>query len=103
MSHPARNSTEVLEAARWMIDHVGWVQEHYHTFADEDGSMTAFCAEGAIMSVIATSGKHNVNALARLGKVVPGGNVVRFNDNKKTTKEKVIDAFDRAIKKGVKR
>jgi hypothetical protein len=100
VSRDARNSTEVLQAAKWILENVGWVKKSYQK-SDDSGKIIAFCAEGALWAVeTGTYGIRN-RAMNRLEKVLKE-RIVVFNDNKKTTKQMVINAFNRAIKKGAK-
>lgn len=98
MSNPARTSTQVLKAARWLIDNIGWCQNQYQT-TDDKGKPIAFCAWGAVGAVEIDGDWRLIDrAMQRLHKAAPHGNVVSFNDRKSTTKEKVLKVFDRALK-----
>lgn len=100
----AKDSTEVLKAALWIIDNVGWVKGTFHK---ED--WTGFCALGAINMVDATP-VNKYEAKMRLVKLVPNkylgeglmtsipvSRIANFNDHPKTTKKKVINLFKKAI------
>lgn len=105
MSRPAKNSTEVLKAAKWILENVGWAQAVYEKHEGDvfSGKVIAYCAEGALDAVETVHFTTRLRAYKRLEKAIGGGkSIVGFNDHKKTTKKKVLNAFDRAIKKGAK-
>jgi hypothetical protein len=99
----AKNSTEVLKAALWMLENVGWVKGHYEQYDPSRTKTIAFCAEGAVLAV-EVGDKYGIRhrALDRLQKVCKFNNVIVFNDDKNTTKKMIVNAFKRAIKKGSK-
>jgi hypothetical protein len=99
----AKNSTEVLKAALWILENVGWIKGRACE-RNELGKVIGLCASGAIKAVNAVDYNLNVDAHTRVERVVRGtykwdcGNgIIGFNDNKSTTKEDVINAFKRAI------
>jgi hypothetical protein len=105
----AKNSTQVLQAALWLLDNIGWVKDQ-SVASDADGKITGFCAMGAVDQVIADR-RHKNRASARLSALAPTvtiegerqqKNVVAFNDHPKTTRKQVANLFKRAIKKGSK-
>lgn len=105
MNRAARNSTQVLKAAKWIVENVGWCQGEYSTF--KNGKENAFCVEGAMRAVeVGTNFSARHIALARLEKTIHDmtgkSSMIAFNDDKKTTKQMVLQAFDRAINKGTK-
>lgn len=95
----AKNVKQVLQAARWMIDNVGWCQYRFTAY-DTQGKIAGFCLSGAFDRVQADS---STIELARrfVRKSLPKGfeTLPGFNDNKKTTKKKVLNLLDRLIKK----
>lgn len=96
----AKTSTEVLQAAKWMIDNVGWCKKVF-TRTDEKGKVLGMCATQAIFSVEVDDAHIRVEAHNRLEKVMDGS-VVGFNDADKTRKRDIIRAFNKAIEKGAK-
>jgi hypothetical protein len=105
----AKNSTQVLQAALWLLDNIGWVKNQDLARA-VDGKITGFCAGGALSKVIA-DWQHKARAMERLHAVAPTvtiegvkcqKNAVAFNDHPKTTRKQVVNLFKRAIKKGSK-
>lgn len=96
----AKNSTEVLKAGKWILENVGWVQGTSFK-KNNEGKYVGFCSSGVLNMVEISHFKHYTDAYTRLSRAM-GGSVVVFNDDKSTTKEKVLKAFDRAIKKEIK-
>lgn len=110
----AKTVKEVLVAARWIIENVGWCQWHFAKSGDKEvwmgrrttiekaaqeagvSKVDCFCALGAINAVEADYD------LKRSAAVVidnhTGGSVSTWNDTDGRTKEEVLDLFDRAIK-----
>lgn len=99
----AKNSTEVLKAVKWMLENIGWTQNHSYQYDDETGKITAMCISGAIRQVEALP-QHRDRAMQRLNALVPAkmGHAVTFNDHEKTTKKMVINLINRALRKGSK-
>ncbi len=95
----AKNSTEVLKAAQWMLENVGWIKGH-SVKRDDQNKIIGFCSIGALYHV-ETNRTVRQLAEARLGDAM-GGSIISFNDADETTKRKVINAFKRAIKNGSK-
>jgi hypothetical protein len=93
----AKNGTEVLKAARWMLDNIGWVQNHYRQ-DDSTGKAIGFCAVGALETVKTKKYGATNSAFKRLRAVVDHGLIVEFNDAPGRTKQEVLNAFDQAIK-----
>jgi hypothetical protein len=92
----AKNSTEVLKAAKWILENVGWIKGEF-TKRDKKGNYLGFCAAGALSAVRKSDPDDWMKARERLAKQM-GCPIASFNDDKKTTKKMVIDAFDRAIR-----
>jgi len=92
----AKTVKQVLEAARWMLENVGWVKYQY--VAKVNGKYVGLCAFGALEMVEAEN-NHLVQAQDRLREEMDGS-IIRFNDRPDITKRMVINAFKRAIKNG---
>ena len=105
----ANSAKEVLIAAKWIIENVGWCQRS--SAKDIDGLTVidflnvpghCYCAYGAA-TVVDTDDIHRREAMRLVSKNIPDTtgvvvwNIINFNDDSKTTKEKVIKAFDKAI------
>lgn len=109
----AKTVKEVLVAARWIIENVGWCKGEfaksgdksvwvgaYTTLEDaakeaEVSTVDAFCSLGAINAVDAN---HFLKEeAARIFHNSVGGSISYWNDNEKRTKSQVLKAFDRAI------
>jgi hypothetical protein len=104
---------EVLTAARWMIENVGWCQGSYYISKDEVGcfnpsfemgnasNVSCMCASGAVYLVEATKELQNQSLDFLWGTIGVGTevSVPDWNDQPKRTKEQVLAAFDRAIEK----
>lgn len=101
----AKTVKEVLVAARWMLENVGWCQGEYQKDReDKYGVPVAFCSTGAIYGVDkegSPSQKDYIEdlAISHLMDEISGGSVITWNDKPERTKEEVLAAFDRAIKK----
>lgn len=97
----AKNATEVLIAAKWILENVGWIKGQAVKYSN--GKYQGFCANSALSMVKASSG----GALSRAHDLLqnevgyPWG-IVHFNDKTSTTKKMVLDAFDKAIEKSRK-
>jgi hypothetical protein len=90
MTRPARTVREVLIAAKWLLEHIGWCQKHFEL--RHRGKPVAFCAVGAIQSV-------NAKSALRLSVlwIDVMQNIVDFNDAPSTTLPMVLARFDEAI------
>lgn len=104
----AKTAKEVLIAARWIIENVGWCQNAYYkdangetgwNFINPPVSVSCACASGAIYFVEADSELH-VAALNILFKNIPpiGTTISGWNDQPGRTKKQVLAAFNKAIK-----
>lgn len=103
----AKNSTEVLKAAKWLLENVGWIKGRSIKWNADNTRALGFCAHGAIVSVEAetTPVGYNVltmKALDRLCQAVKM-DVVNFNDHPHRSKKQVLAAFDKAIASTKKR
>lgn len=90
--------TRILKKAKALIKTHGWQQDNY------GDASCGFCALGAIR--VATSGSVNVPYDGNYGayfdarlifRNVVGGPIPSWNDRVGTTKEDVLEAFDKAI------
>lgn len=104
----AKSATEVLKAAKWILENIGWIQG-----ADKQinslGVPTGFCSVGAIRAVETTTAFEydspyldrdssiRGQAFRRLCKVM-NGRAILFNDVRGRTKQQILKAFDQAIK-----
>jgi len=108
-SNRAKTIKEVLVAAKWMIENIGWCQEDLVIY-DRNNNEEAFCATGAI-SYVNGYGERSIvkdNAIRVLANAIDGyqihdtttclDTIVNFNDWSETTKNKVLSKFDKAIK-----
>jgi hypothetical protein len=94
----AKNSTDVLKAALWMLENVGWTKHQSYELDDMGmGKYVGFCSLGAIDKVEADP-LFKDEAVDRLRKTVGHYYVCDFNDNDHTTKQMVVAAFKKAIK-----
>ena len=96
METKAKNVNEVLKAAKWMLENVGWCQGNYTKY-DGAGKPIGFCAAGAIEQVNADY-KLIDKALTQFGTVVGESYIPSWNDKKERTLPQVLKAFDKAIK-----
>lgn len=101
----ARSAKEVLIAAKWMIENVGWCK-HVAVKRDKDHKPVAFCALGAIINTHCEpnwNGKEGYGfqhlAKISLSRAIGTHESIGwgFNDLPTTKKKDVLDAFDRAI------
>lgn len=90
---------EVLTAARWMIDNIGWCQNKSST-QDQNGKYTGFCSVGAIWQVEAdfTVKQYTFRFMEQH---IPGGLIAFWNDQPGRTKTQVLNQFDRMIEAAV--
>lgn len=93
----ASNPTEVLVAAKWLLENFGWNKGAYAKYG-ADKKVVSFCAIGAIAVIETDDPSLFSKAIDHLVSVV-GGAIVPFNDNPKRTKKQVLKAFDKAIEK----
>lgn len=96
----AKNSTEVLQAAKWMLENIGWIQGQniaYKYSGQEYRKIVGFCSVSAINYTEVLNTASRQLAYNYLHKIV-GEPVAAFNDRPKRTKKEVIEAFDKAIK-----
>jgi hypothetical protein len=97
------NIKEVLVAAKQLIERVGWTQSWF-VKRNNQGKVIAYCAAGAINRATLEEDEGGISANRTLcaqsrnhfSKVV-GTPIVEFNDAPNTTKEQVLQAFDKAI------
>ncbi len=90
----AKTSTEVLKAAKWIVEHVGWCKKSF-TKHDKNDKLIGVCATQAIFAVDVDDDVR-IEARQRLENAM-GGNIIAFNDRPKTKKRDVIRAFNKAI------
>lgn len=97
----AKTATEVLKAAKWIIENVGWCKKDF-TKRNKDGKVVGVCATQAIYFVeIDNDFGVRENARERLQNEMHSS-IVEFNDRPTTRKRDVIRAFNKAIEKGSK-
>jgi hypothetical protein len=103
----AKSVKQVLQAARWIIQNVGWCQNTFfknkkgnHIYdissALKTGNVGCACASGAI-KLVQTNESLREDARLSLHKVVDYPSVPIWNDTPGRTKEEVLEAFDKAI------
>lgn len=110
----ATSTKEVLVAARWILDNVGWCQGH--SMVDAAGNpldtyqgadmkkAVALCSAGAV-NVVNVGVKWNLISDAIYALSVAGSpqgqhtSIVQWNDAPGRTKKEVLDLFDSAIAK----
>lgn len=90
---------EVLKAARWIIDNVGWCQGYYRKNAQgqdvyDDSQAACFCSVGALLAV-ETSNQN----LTTIAENLLNKDVVTWNDTPGRTKEEILKGFDLAIQR----
>jgi hypothetical protein len=88
MTRPARTVREVLIAAKWILEHVGWCQGYFSV--SSNGKCVGFCSTGAIHTVHAKP-----SLIAKTMLVMQG--ITTFNDEPSTTLPMVLARFDEAI------
>lgn len=96
MENKAKTVTEVLKAAKWMLENVGWCQGQYSKY-NKQGKLTAFCAAGAISHVV-TDYELRLKAQDQLSAAIKEAYIPHWNDDPKRTLPQVLKAFDKAIK-----
>jgi hypothetical protein len=98
---------EALIAAKQLIEQVGWSQGWFVKLNNQH-KVIGYCAAGAINKVCETESEDHcatASALSRTSSAqtrnhfskVVGQPIVEFNDAPNTTKEQVLQAFDKAI------
>lgn len=92
----AKNTKEILTAAKWILENVGWIQGNFYKMDPTGNKYVGFCAVGALQQV-----EHDIDygcdkAMNCLVEVI-GVSLVYFNDAQGRTKEQVLAAFDTAI------
>jgi hypothetical protein len=102
---------EVLIAARWIIDNIGWCQGRYAKTSDGKGvddfrrnKGDAYCSLGAIKVVEkSNSDMLEYQASCAFQQVISrdlGSDViVNWNDDLHMTKQRVLEVFDQAIER----
>jgi cation transport ATPase len=108
----AKTGVEVLQAMEWIIDNVGWCQGAlfrdkggqiiYGLTKDQYTRIGSVCLTGAMRLVDAKEGTAIYDAIVLFKDANKNLGFVRFNDEPKRTKEQVIAALRKAIKKGSK-
>lgn len=100
----AKTVKEVLIAAKWILENVGWCQGDSKKYASGEGWSrpfvpVAFCSLGSIDAVEKTG--HMLGEMAReqLRLTIQSNYIAEWNDNQYRTKEQVVEAFDKAIKR----
>ncbi len=94
----AKTSTEVLKAAKWIIENVGWCKKNF-TKHDKEGKLVGVCASQAIFSVeVENDFEGSIRSAARYRlEDAMGSDIIGFNDRSQTKKRDVIRAFNKAI------
>jgi hypothetical protein len=104
---------EVLVAARWIIDNIGWCQGAFARTTDGRGifvnfretKAAAYCSVGAICVVEKSDRALENQAYSLLKEVIGFSNdfwqmgIPGWNDNSYTTKQRVLEVFDQAIER----
>lgn len=99
----AKTSTEVLQAAKWILENVGWCKKLY-TKTTMEGKVVGVCASQALYSVEIENDPNGIilgQARRRLENVI-GNDIIGFNDRSTTKKRDVVRAFKKAIDGEVK-
>jgi hypothetical protein len=92
----AKTVKQVLTAAKWMIENIGWTKGSYRAY-DEEKKTIGFCSLGALDAVEA-NGKVKGQAQAHMYYMIPGrAGVAAWQDDAVRTKQEVLDFFDKAI------
>ena len=100
----AKTVKEVLVAARWIQDHLGWSQGHAHRNAAGNpawinNDIRSVCLWGAISLVESEDDNLKYQARWAISQAVDSSNAVAWNDTPGRTKQQVLEAFDKAIEK----
>lgn len=97
----AKSVKQVLVAAKWMIQNIGWCKGDFFKF--KDGKEVAYCLSGATGRVQTDpSLRQAANLLiSQFIKEDPAftGHIPSWNDAPYRTKEQVISLLNKAIKK----
>jgi hypothetical protein len=96
----AKNSAEVLQAAKELLISVGWCQGSSGPSDSFTGKNTAYCVLSAIGAVHIDSlakGSPMQEAFERMRAVIGTRYLFKWNDVEGRTKEEVLAAFDKAI------
>src|ERR1700677_213193 len=106
MSNRSKTVKEVLVAARWMIENIGWCQganlrnsQGKYIALDDAGeykNVASLCTIGAIVMVEAPEQTKNT-AYIRLSRIIDHTVISQWNDEPTRTKQEVLSAFDKAI------
>jgi hypothetical protein len=97
MTRPARTVREVLIAAKWILENVGWCKGDYarsrdgRTVSGSSPEAAFFCGIGATYAVHCEDATLGQMARASLG------NMAQLNDRKRTCLRDVLARFDEAI------
>lgn len=99
----AKTSTEVLQAAKWILENVGWSKRAF-TKTNSQGKIIGVCASQALYSVeVEGNSPEYIRGEARRRlETAMGTDIIGFNDRRKTQKRDVVRAFKKAIEKGSK-
>ena len=97
----AKTVREVLVAAKWIVQHIGWTKNGYGKkdgetlgWGDRDGD--CFCAVGAC-GVVEAAYELREDARLFLNRACGSRSMLGFNDSRSTTKVKILQKFDEAI------
>lgn len=93
IAQPATTVKEVLIAARWIQNRLGWCQGRRYEY--DDGRKVACCMLGAVEFVVTTTSLQD-EAVEELRTTVENS-VASFNDTVARTKCDVLEAFDDTI------
>lgn len=106
----AKTVKEVLTAARWILENVGWCQQSYYKtkagderFNIEEVSVSedigCACAIGSIYLVEVSDPDLRHKAVAVLEKITNYKNLANWNDAPERTKKDVVKLFSKGINK----
>ena len=90
----AKNVREVLIAAKWMLENVGWHKGSFVRYKKH--KPISFCLAGALENVYASERILISQAVGVLWNIIKD-NVVHYNDSPQTTKEDILALLDKAI------
>lgn len=104
----ATSVKEVLVAARWIVENIGWCQraamidkkgKRLNVLSGLNKEADAFCMAGAV-NVVNTGNDFSLVADSfKLLNKEADGNFITWNDTLGRTKEEVLALFDRVIEK----
>src|SRR5215472_16812630 len=104
MTTLAKSTKEVLVAAKWMLENVGWTQRKFarnkmgnSCALDDYEQVACYCAAGAIFAVKSESEIFINQARIALRGAMDAGSLVTWNDEPGRTREQVLEAFQKAI------